>query len=66
MHYSIRGGPATDVIDVLAPATPQRHSAGFARLLRTSRLPARAPRKRNGSYVKQSASWHPRRWTNQE
>jgi hypothetical protein len=34
MHYSIRGGPAMDVIDVLAPATPQRHSAGFARLLR--------------------------------
>jgi len=29
MHYSIRGGPAMDVIDVLVPATPQRHSAGI-------------------------------------
>lgn len=28
MHYST----AADVIDVLAPTTPQRHSAGFARL----------------------------------
>ena len=40
IHYSIRGGPATDVIDVLVPATPQRHSTGLARLLRTSPLPA--------------------------
>lgn len=51
IHYSIRGGPATDVIDVLVPATPQRHSAGLARPLRTSPLPARAAGKRNGSYV---------------
>jgi hypothetical protein len=51
IHYSIRGGPATDVIDVLVPATPQRHSAGLARLLRPSPLPARAAGKRNGPYV---------------
>jgi hypothetical protein len=38
-HYSIRSGPATATIDVLVTAARQRQSAGFARLLRTTRLP---------------------------
>jgi hypothetical protein len=35
---------AGTVIDVLVPATPQRHSVRLARLLRTSRLPPGPPR----------------------
>jgi hypothetical protein len=42
MHYSIRSVPAGDVIDVLMPARRQRLSNGFARLHRTTRLPARS------------------------
>ena len=42
MHHSIRSGSAADVIDVLVPAGRQRVSAGFARLHRTTRMPARA------------------------
>jgi hypothetical protein len=42
MHHSIRSGAGLDVIDVLVPAERQRHSAGFARLQRTARMPARA------------------------
>ena len=41
MHYSIRSGPSLDVIDVLVPAERQRLNAGFARLHRTARMPAR-------------------------
>lgn len=43
MHYSIRGGPAMDVIDVLAPATPRPRNvtAPASRgCSGTSRLPA--------------------------
>ena len=42
MHHSIRSGSAADVIDVLVPAGRQRVSAGFARLHRTTRMPARS------------------------
>jgi len=43
MHHSIRSGSAVnDVIDVLVPAGRQRISTGFARLHRTTQLPARA------------------------
>lgn len=43
MHYSIRNGSATDdIIDVLVPAGRQRLSTGFARLHRTTQMPARA------------------------
>jgi hypothetical protein len=43
MHHSIRSGSAVnDVIDVLVPAGRQRLSTGFARLHRTTQLPARA------------------------
>src|SRR5437660_6654743 len=42
MHHSIRSGSAADVIDVLVPAGRQRVSAGFARLHRTTRMPAQA------------------------
>jgi len=42
MHHSLRGGSAVDVIDVLVPVGRQRLSAGFARLHRTVRMPARA------------------------
>ena len=42
MHHSIRGGSAVDIIDVLVPIGRQRVSAGFARLHRTARMPARA------------------------
>src|SRR5271170_5515614 len=41
MHYSIRSGSDLDVIDVLVPAARQRGSTGFARLHRTTRIPAR-------------------------
>jgi hypothetical protein len=41
MHYSIRSVPAGDVIDILMPASRQRLSSGFARLHRTTRMPAR-------------------------
>ena len=41
LHHSIRGGPSLDVIDVLVPAERQRLNAGFARLHRTARMPAR-------------------------
>jgi len=43
MHYSIRSGSAADdVIDVLVPTGRQRLSTGFARLHRTTLMPARA------------------------
>ena len=41
MHHSIRSVPFGDVIDVLVPARRQRLSTGFARLHRTTRMPAR-------------------------
>lgn len=40
-YYSIRSVPFADVIDVLVPARRQRLSTGFARLHRTTRMPAR-------------------------
>jgi hypothetical protein len=42
MHYSIRSTPDLDTIDVLVPARRQRRNAGFARLHRTARMPARS------------------------
>ena len=42
MHHSIRSGSARDVIDVLVPVDRRRLSSGFARLHRTTRMPARA------------------------
>ena len=42
MHHSIRSGSAVEVIDVLVPIGRQRLSAGFTRLHRTARMPARA------------------------
>src|ERR671925_172249 len=42
MHHSIRSGSAVNIIDVLVPIGRQRVSAGFARLHRTARMPARA------------------------
>ncbi len=42
MHYSVRSVPAGDAIDVLMPASRQRLSRGFARLHRTTRMPAGA------------------------
>ena len=41
MHHSIRSERGLDTIDVLVPADRQRRSAGFARLQRTARMPAR-------------------------
>jgi hypothetical protein len=41
LHHSIRSEPNLDVIDVLVPIERQRSSAGFARLHRTARMPAR-------------------------
>ncbi len=41
LHHSIRSAPNLDVIDVLVPAERQRLNAGFARLRRTARIPAR-------------------------
>jgi len=41
LHHSIRSQPNLDVIDVLVPIERQRSSAGFARLHRTARMPAR-------------------------
>jgi hypothetical protein len=41
MHYAIRSTPNLDTIDVLVPARRQRRNAGFARLHRTARMPAR-------------------------
>ncbi len=42
LHHSIRSEPNLDVIDVLVPIKRQRSSAGFARLHRTARMPARS------------------------
>jgi very-short-patch-repair endonuclease len=39
-HHRIRG-PATNAIDVLMPASRQRHDAAFVHLLRTTRMPGR-------------------------
>jgi hypothetical protein len=39
-HYSIRG-PATEVTDVLIPASRRRSDTSFVRVHRTSRMPAR-------------------------
>jgi hypothetical protein len=41
MHHSIRSERDLDTIDVLVPVERQRRSAGFARLQRTARMPAR-------------------------
>ena len=41
LHHSIRSEPNLDVIDVLVPIERHRSSAGFARLHRTARMPAR-------------------------
>jgi hypothetical protein len=41
MHHSIRSERDLDTIDVLVPVERQRRSAGFVRLQRTARMPAR-------------------------
>jgi hypothetical protein len=41
MHYGLRSPGMLETVDVLVPAGRQRHSAGFVRLHRTARVPAR-------------------------
>jgi hypothetical protein len=42
MHYAVRSTPDLDMIDVLVPVRRQRGNAGFVRLHRTARMPARS------------------------
>ena len=41
MHYGLRSTVMLETVDVLVPSGRQRHSAGFARLHRTHRMPSR-------------------------
>jgi very-short-patch-repair endonuclease len=44
MHHGLRSPVALEMVDVLVPARRQRHSAGFARMYRTYRMPSRTAR----------------------